>query len=212
VDPYTDEQTERLKAWWRNYGNSLIAGVALGATLLAGLTYWRHYTNARNEKASDLYAQLITAQQQGNRSVALDHGKKLIEGYDATPYAGKGALLLARLSFEAKDLAGARKHLEWAAEHATEQATRLTARLRLARLALDQGDAAGALRLLDTKDWLGFKSQEAELRGDILAAQGNKDGARKAYAEALAALPRGSSYGPALQMKLDDLGPDGNPS
>lgn len=210
MDPYNEQQTERLKAWWKNYGNALIAGVVLGVTLLVGLTYWRHYQTTRNEKASDLYVQLIEAQQRGDRAAALERGKELIGGYEATPYAGKGALLLARASFDAKDLATARNHLEWAVSHATEHATRLTARLRLARMMLDQGDAAAARRLLDVKDASGFESQLAELRGDVFVAQGDKGAARKAYTDALAALPRGSSYGPILQMKLDDLGLDGN--
>ncbi len=210
MDPYTDDSAERLKAWWKIYGNALIAGVVLGAVLLFGLTWWRNHQATRAEKASELYLQMTEARQRGDQAAVRERGAQLLAEYSATPYAGKGALLLARLSHDAGDLDGARRHLEWAAEQGRERATRLVARLRLGRMLLDAGEAAAALRRIEGDDWSGFESERAELRGDALLATGESGEARKSYAAALAALPRGSSYGPVLQMKLDDLGPEGS--
>ena len=129
----------------------------------------------------------------------------------ATPYAGKSALLLARLRFDAKDIAGTRTHLEWAMKNATEVAVQHSARLRLARLLLDQGETAAVLALVNIKDTNGFVSEYEELKADALLAQGDRDGARRAYQAAIEKTPRASSYLQALTMKRDNLGPEKAP-
>jgi predicted negative regulator of RcsB-dependent stress response len=209
LDPYQqDDDVERLKAWWKNYGNALILGIVLGSGLLGGYTYWRHYQARQAEAASEIYAQLLEAHQRKDLAAVRAGAERLTGDYAGTPYAGKAALFLARLSFDAGDPATTRRHLEWALERAREETTRRMALLRLARLSLLEGDADGALRLLDGKGPNGFESEYEELRGDALAAKGRKDPARAAYQAALAHLPKGSPYASILQMKLDDLGPE----
>jgi predicted negative regulator of RcsB-dependent stress response len=58
------------------------------------------------------------------------------------------------------------------------------------------------------KDTNGFTSEYEELKGDVLLAQGDRPGARRAYQTAIEKAPRGSSYLPALTMKRDNLGPE----
>ena len=134
-----------------------------------------------------------------------------MQDYEATPYAGKAALLLARARFDAKDMAGTRQHLEWAMQNATEVSVQHSARLRLGRLLLDQGDAEAALALVKIKETDGFVSEYEELKGDALLAKGDRQAARRAYQAALAALARGSSYAQALGMKRDNLGAEPAP-
>lgn len=211
MDPFQkDDEVEQLKAWWKNYGNALILGVALGASLLAGYSYWRHYQTRQAEAASELYTRMLDSFQQKNTAAAADTGKKILDDYAGTVYAGKAALILARIRFDAADPAGARQHLEWALREAAEETTRQVARLRLARLLFEQGDLGEALRLLEAKSMNGFESEHEELRGDLLAVEGRKDAARTAYQAAIAHLPKGSPYASILQMKFDDLGPEGS--
>jgi predicted negative regulator of RcsB-dependent stress response len=211
LDAYNpDDQLATLKTWWKQYGKALIAGVAIGALVLGGLNYWKLYKTRRAETASLLYEALLTDVQQGKADNISTTATKLVREYAATPYAGKAALLLARQQFDAKDPAGARQQLEWAIKNATETAVQHTARLRLGRLLLDQGDKDGALVLTNVKDMQGFVSAYDELRGDVLLAKGDRSGARAAYQAALDHLPPGSSYGPTLAMKRDDLGPGSN--
>jgi len=110
--------------------------------------------------------------------------------------------------FDAGDIAGARQPLEWASRNARETAVQHSARLRLARLLMEQGDADGALALTKVRDTDGFASEYEELKGDLLLAQGDRDGARRAYQAALDTLPRGSGYTRLLSMKRDNLGPE----
>ncbi len=206
-----DDQLANLKDWWKQYGNALIAGVVIGVLLLVGGNYWKQYKIKRSEAASQLYETLLADLQQGKADAVGTVAAKLMQDYEATPYAGKSALLLARQRFDAKDIAGARTHLEWAMKNAVEAAVQHGARLRLAQLLLDQGETAAALALVTIKDRDGFISGYEEIKGDALLAQGDRDGARRAYQTAIEKLPRASSYLPALTMKRDNLGPEKTP-
>lgn len=212
METYTpDDQLANLKAWWKQYGTALIAGVVIGGLLLGGGNYWKQYKTKRAEAASLLYESLLADLQQGKPDTLTTSATKLMEDYAATPYAGKAALLLARSRFDARDMAGTRQHLEWAMRNATEVSVQHSARLRLGRLLLDQGDAEAALALVKIKETDGFVSEYEELKGDALLAKGDRQAARRAYQAALAALVRGSSYAQALGMKRDNLGAEPAP-
>lgn len=206
-----DDQLANLKNWWKQYGKALIAGVVIGLLLLGGGNYWRQHKIKRAETASLLYESLLTDLQQGKSDAVSAAAEKLMRDYEATPYAGKSALLLARLRFDAKDMAGMRMHLEWAMKNAIEAPVQHSARLRLAHLLLDQGETAAALALVNIKDTHGFISEYEEIRGDVLLAQGDRAGARRAYQTAIEKLPRASSYLQALTLKRDNLGPEKAP-
>lgn len=202
------EELEKLKAWWKNYGNSLIFGVLLGAAVLVGFRYWTQSKEQRLQDASVLYNQLVLEVRSKKTDDARKAGESLINDYSATPYAGMAGLLLARLDFDAGDTKAARAHLQWVLDHAKDPAAVNAARLRLARLLVGSGDKDAALALLNAKDQAGFEGEYEELRGDIYAALGKRDEARAAYSEALKHLPPDSPYIPVLNMKLDDLGPE----
>lgn len=211
MDAYNpDDQLANLKTWWKQYGQALIAGVIIGVLLLVGANYWKQHKVKRAETASLLYQGLLTDLQH-KPDAAAAAATKLIQDYAATPYAGKAALLLARLRFDAKDIPATREHLEWAMKNATETSVQHAARLRLGRLLLDQGDIAAAQELVKVKDMHGFTSEYEELKGDLLLAQGDRSGARRAYQAAIDSLVRGSAYGQVLNMKRDNLGPDAAP-
>jgi predicted negative regulator of RcsB-dependent stress response len=212
LEIYTpDDQLANLKAWWKQYGPALIAGVVIGGLLLGGGNYWKQYKTKRAEAASQLYEILLADLQQGKPETLTATATKLIQDYEATPYAGKAALLLARSRFDARDMAGTRQHLEWAMQNATEISVQHSARLRLGRLLLDQGDTEAALALAHVKETDGFASEYEELKGDGLLAKGDRPAARRAYQAAIAALARGSSYAQALSMKRDNLGAEPTP-
>lgn len=209
---YADqEELDKIKDWWKNYGYALIAGVLLGAAILVGVRYWTQHKEQSSQAASVIYEQMIQNYRARKPDLVRFSGESLINEYSSTPYAGMAALILARMDFDAGDMAGARKRLQWAVENADDVATVHAARLRLARLNLSGGDKDAALALLDVTDQAGFKTEYEELKGDIYAAQGKNQEARAAFGEALKRLPVGSPYAPVLNMKLDDLGPEQKP-
>jgi predicted negative regulator of RcsB-dependent stress response len=212
VDPYEHaDETERLKKWWKSYGPALILGIALGSAALGGLKYWQYHKAKQADAASQLYEQLTQSFQRRALASVDEAGNKLVQDYASTPYAGKAALVMAKMHFDNSDIQGARQHLQWAMDKAAETATRQIARLRLARLMLDQGELDPALELVKPADPAGFEAEYQELKGDILLAKGRTDDARRAYRAALDQLAKESPYQRVLSMKLDDIGPEKNP-
>ena len=207
-----DEDVQKLKEWWRRNGSALIGGVAIGLAVVFGVNWWRDHRLGELETASGLYEKMMIDYSEERRETAVIEGARLMRDYESTPYGGKAALFMARISFESGDLKSAESQLRWAIDNADEESTRHTARVRLARLLESQGRREEALALAQVPDKGGFESAYAEVRGDLSAAEGRIDEAREAYRESLEALPEGSSYGNVLQMKIDDLGEgEGNP-
>lgn len=203
---YTDqEDLEKLKAWWKNYGGALLIGVLLGLALLFGNKYWTQHREEQRVAASALYAQMLQQVQAANTGAARASGAKLVDEYARTPYAGMAALLLARLSFEANDSAAARRHLEWAAANAADPLVVHSARLRLGRLHLANREYEAALALA-AGDAPGFEAEYLELKGDALAGMGKTEEARAAYQQALRQMGAQAVGRRFLEMKLDDLG------
>ncbi len=73
----------------------------------------------------------------------------------------------------------------WAAENARDPGLRDLARLRLAAVMLDEKAYDDAMKQLAAEPAAAFAPRFAELRGDILAAQGKTAEARNAYDLAL---------------------------
>lgn len=194
-----DEQSERLKAWWKENGSSVIAGVVLGIAVIAGVNYWRSYKSHQAVAGSALYAQLL----QDSGSAASEAGRKLMDDYSSTPYAGKAALVLAKNAFEKGDTGKARARLQWALDHARDREDRKLARLRLARVEMDVGEFDKARTLLSGIKSGGYESQYRELLGDLAMVAKDPAKARKEYQAAIEALPRQSGYADMLELKLD---------
>ncbi len=206
MSAYTDqEELEKLKAWWKNYGGALLIGVLLGLALLFGNKYWTQYKEQQRVAASELYEQMLQQVKESKTGDARASGEKLIGEYARTPYAGMAALMLARLSFEANDAAEARRRLEWAEAHALDPAVAHAARLRLGRLYVAGGEYDAALALA-SKGGAGFEAEYLELKGDAYLGQGKTDDARAAYSDAIQQLPPDSASRRLLEMKLEDLG------
>jgi predicted negative regulator of RcsB-dependent stress response len=200
-----DDDLERLKSWWKNYGSALLIGVVLGTTALYGYRYWNQYQFDQAAKASALYDQVVYQMKQKNADQAVTIGGQIMDGYASTPYAGMTALLLAKISYDSGDMANARRQLTWAMDNAEVDATRHAARIRLARLMGEAGETDAALTLIAIDDRGGFESEYNELQGDLLASQGKLEEARSAYTAALTA-NNTQEYAAILQMKIADLG------
>jgi predicted negative regulator of RcsB-dependent stress response len=212
VDTYTDQQEyERLKAWWKDYGNAAMAGVVIGVVILFGHKYWTERQEEERAQASAIYADMLEASGARDGETVRSAGERLLKEHERTPYAAMAALLLARAAQEAGDMAKARAHLEWAMNNAAQEAVQHVARLRLARVFMAGGDDNAVLALIDVKDKAGFEAEYAELRGDVLHKLGRRDEARAAYREALERVREPGGYQAVIKMKLDDLGA-GNPS
>jgi predicted negative regulator of RcsB-dependent stress response len=200
------EQIDALRTWWRQYGRLVTVGVVAAAIAALGTAGWRHYRGKANEQASQVFAALEKAARGNDAKQVRDLATQLMDQYGSTAYASMAALIVAKASFEAGDLAAAGRELEWAAEHARDEETKALARLRLAGVRLDEKKHDEALKLLEQPPE-SFVALYADLKGDVLAAQGKAPEARAAYQSALDQLPAEGMFRAIVQVKLDGLGP-----
>jgi len=206
MDYSEDEQVEKLKAWWKSYGNALIAGVALGLAVLFGGRYWQHQQAENAAQASALFDQMVYSIHEKNTKNATAVGTKIISEYARTPYAGLAALVIARENYDKNEKDKAKQQLAWAIDNAREDGVRQVARLRLARIQLADNNLEGAEQLLKEEPLAGFELDFYEIKGDVLKKKGDITGARAAYGKAIAHAGSNGKYVDKLQMKIDDLG------
>lgn len=133
--------------------------------------------------------------------------KTLRDDFGDSAYAIYGNLLLARQQLmEAGDAAAAIESLQWAMDKAKDYpALSLVVRHRLAQAQFADGQLDEALDTLAGAQAAGaFDAMFSELKGDILLAKGDRDGARAAYLAARKQSQQGRSG--ILELKLSDLG------
>ncbi len=201
-----EEQIEAIKAWWKENGRAVIAGVALAVIGLFGWHEWNAYHKQQVEAASDHYLTLDNALRGGKPEAAVQAGQTLEKSFGGTTFAVLAALRLGAHYNEAGDLDKAAQQLRWAADNADSEAFKALARLRLARVLLAQKKYDDALGLLQQKEQGPYASQYAELRGDAYAAKGEASQARDAYEEALADQGISPQRRQLITIKRNELG------
>src|SRR5256885_287039 len=184
------EQLEELKTWWKQHGNLVTSVMLAVAVALAGWQSWNWWQRSQSSQASAIYFNLQKAGMEGDAKRAREMAGEIIDRYPRTAYSGLGALLSAKLQVDKGEAKNAKVQLQWAAEHATDDALRALARLRLATLLLDEKSYDDALKQLAAEPMASFAPRFAELKGDVLATQGKAADARSAYQLALAELAK----------------------
>ncbi len=200
------EQLDAIKAWWNQYGNYIVIAVVAVAVGVAAYQGWRYYRQTQTVGASTLYGQLEQAARGNDAKRVRDISGQIVDRYGSTVYGGLAALASAKAAFTTGDLEAAEKQLRWAAEHAKEAEHRDIARLRLAGVLLDQKKPDEALKTLEQKPIDAYAALYADLRGDILSAQGKPADAAAAYRTALEKSEPSSAYRQLVEIKLDALG------
>ncbi len=200
------EQIAVIKDWWRKYGNLVVLALVVASLTVSVLYGWRYYRNERSLAAVTLYQQMGQAERANDAKRVRDIAAQIVDKYASTPYAGMAALAGARASFGTGDLAAAKNQLQWVVDHARDDEMRDVARLRLAGVLLDEKNYPEALKLAEAKPVESFAALYADMKGDILVAQGKPAAARSAYQLALNKSEPQSQYRALVQLKLDALG------
>jgi predicted negative regulator of RcsB-dependent stress response len=205
-DLQEQEHLEAVKGWWAQYG-TLVMVVAIACLLtIAAFQGWRYYQRQQSMAAVTLYEQLTQAERANDHKRVRDIAAQITDKYARTPYAALSALSAARASFETGDLPASKSHLQWVVERAREDEIKDVARLRLAGVLLDEKKYDEALAQLSGAHGEAFSALYADLKGDILLAQGKRGEARGAYQQAYDKSDSKSPYRPMIQAKLDALG------
>ena len=208
-DAEEQQRIDALKDWWAQWGN-LVYTIAMVLLLaIAGTQGWKYYQKTQVVEAETLF---VSVQKVAQESAATKDWKKLssaaaalADKYPSTFYATDAQLMAAKAAFDGGALTEAKMHLQWVVDkgQTTHQSI---ARVRLATVLLDEKKYDDALKTLDAITSDAFTSLAADVKGDILVAQGRTDEARAAYQMAVDKADSRSPLKPISQAKLDAVG------
>lgn len=230
MDPYhtEEDQVRAIKQWWERNGSSTLIGVGAALAIVFGSQWWQQKNLSGAEEAAALYQQLQQAAERAagdevQRTTALHLGEELRDKQSGNRYGDYASLLLAKLYVEKKDLAAAERELRALVERHPDAAPgklqqRINAllgrdidpqlgslaRLRLARVLFADNRADEAATVLGDPAGGDFEIERQELRGDILRAKGDADGAAAAWERAIE-LAKDSGGVRLVEIKLQEL-------
>ena len=196
------EQIAQIRQWWGENGMYIIAGLGVG---IAGLVGWNQYRETRAGEGSEAYTAMSEALENATAATALEVGARLISEYQDTPYADLAGFALAKYHVGQSEAELAAGYLSGVLENTRDEEIRHIARLRLARLQMEQAEYATALQTLAIPDPGRFAARYHELRGDAHFGLVDQATARDEYRQALGLFEQGVVNTQLLQMKLDSL-------
>jgi predicted negative regulator of RcsB-dependent stress response len=206
LDLQEQEQVDALKTWWKDNGKWLVTVVIVALLGYAGMQFWKSHQAQQAGEASKLYAEVERQTLSNDPKRINDAAAALVERFGGSAYAPRAQLLAVQTNLQVKDVARAKTQLQWVVDHAKEQGLQDTARLKLASILLDEKSYDDALKLLNAAHPEAFTGLYADLKGDVLSAQGKSEEAKAAYKQALEKIDAKSSYRNLVQLKLDGLG------
>jgi predicted negative regulator of RcsB-dependent stress response len=205
------EQWEQIKAWLRDNGLWIIAGIAVGAAALGGWRWYQDHVDSVGAQASAKYTQVVDAFGRGDRTQGFVLLGELERDYSSSPYVDQGKLMAARMYVDSGELDKAVSELQAVTEHSKDSGLALIARLRLARVQVAQTKADAALATLNGMKAGAFEPQYHEILGDAYYAKGDKATALKEYLKAKVGDLAGSPDSQQLDLKISDLSADNPP-
>jgi len=205
-DHQEQETLEEFKAWWARHGNVVTGAATVVLLAIAAWNGWGWYQRREAGAASAMYEEFERASA-SDPAKAKEIAGSLIERHPSTVYAALAALQSAKRNYEAHDAATARAQLQWVVDKSGRDELAFPARVRLAGLLLDAKDYDAALKALAVDPPEAQAVAFADRRGDIYAAQGKFDDARKAWQDALAKAGPQHPLRALVEMKLGALPP-----
>ncbi len=202
--PYDLEEQENLTAirhWWEDNALYVYIAIAVAVLGLAGYKGWQYWTRTQTEDASAMYG----AVEKAEKAKKLEAIDPLVAKYPRTFYASEAQLVAARELFDAGKLPEAAQRLDWVMKNGREE-HRGIARVRLAAVLLDQQKHAEALEMLDGNKDPAYAALVADLKGDVLFAQGRIDEARASYKLVVEKSEARSPLRSVAEVKLAALG------
>lgn len=206
LDLEEQEQLDQLKHFWAKYGNAItwVLIVVLGS--FAAWNGWNWWQRNQGAKAAALYEEMDAA------AVAKDLARiervltDMRADFGGTTFAAQAGLLAGKVLFESGETDKARAALQGVIDGSKDAGLQAVARLRLASVELESGQADAALKVLQASAPAAFEPLLADRRGDVLMAQGKPEEAKAQYQAAWNALEPRSDTRRLVAIKLAALG------
>ena len=208
-DNLTDQQqAELIKNWLKENSKFLMGGLVLVISGFFGVQFLQQNKLKEAEMASQLYSEIEFAVKQQRLTQAQTLLQKMDNDYANTPYQDQGHLFMAKLFMDSVDYENAILQLEFLIDNATDESFKHIARIRIARIKLQQNLYDEALQILETESMGSFEAKYEETKGDIFAKKGEYPEAQAAYLKALDLLLPGQFDYEYIQMKFKDIQSD----
>src|SRR5271167_3946518 len=199
-----DEQLEAVKHLFKEYAPWIVGGLILGLGGWYGIQFYKSHQNERALQAAAQFEQMTFAMQADDRKKSRAIADGLIKDFPGSPYADQAQLASARMNVEDGHSADAVAPLTEVMNNSKDAELKQIARLRLARVLIDQGKSDDAIKLLAAGTPGSFAGRYHEVHGDALYANKDIAGAIAEYNAALGA-GDGGADGALLELKLADL-------
>lgn len=201
-----DEQLEHVKRLTAEYGPWMLGAIVLGLTFVFGFRYYEGYRNERAMQAASRFNNMTAALQHNDRAQARQIADGLIKDFPTSPYADQANMTLARLAVDEGQNAKAIPPLTQVMDNSKDSELRHIARLRLARVLIDQGKPDDAIKALSDEPGA-FAARYHEVRGDAYYAKKDLQRASTEYKTALGESgAQGGVDSALLTLKIADLG------
>jgi predicted negative regulator of RcsB-dependent stress response len=201
-----DEQLEQVKRVVAENWVWVLGGIVLGAALIFGYRYYDGYRNERALRAASQFGDMTSALERDDRNKARQIAAVLVKDYPTSPYADQSQLVVARLYVDDGQLANAIAPLTQVMTNSKDAELRHIARLRLARVLIDQRKPDEAIKTLAEDSWGAFAGRAHEVRGDAFYAKNDVKSAVTEYKAALSGGDASSVDSALIQLKIADLG------
>jgi predicted negative regulator of RcsB-dependent stress response len=206
LDLQEQEQVDALKNWWKENGKWVIGAAVIALLGFSGVQFWKNHQAQQAGEAAKLFAEVMKQTVSNDPKRVNDAVAALVDKFGSSAYAPRAQLVAVQANLQVKDIARAKTQLQWIVEHAAEISLQDTARLKLGSILLDEKKYDEALTQLNAAHPEAFTGLYADLKGDVLSAQGKTEEAKAAYKEALDKIEPKSMYRNLVQLKLDGLG------
>ncbi len=199
-----EEKIQLLKQWGKKYGTLVSVGVIIALMAIVGWQYWQRHSQTVNAQASGLYEAMVAGVAEHQSDVVAANAATLKKDYKGTVYAQLAALFLAQQAVMQGKFDQAIPQLQWVIDNSSQSLVVDLARIRLARVLLDEGKAQDALTALGNASQL-YPGNYFMIKGEVLTKLQRYAEARDAFKQALTALPQNSPMQAYIQMLMNDL-------
>ncbi len=188
ADYLTDEeQVDRIKKLWKDYGITVVLAIAIGIGGTVGWDYFKVYQAERAHAAADLYTSFMEASGLGEPTALFVDD--LAANYGDSAYYVFTLLRLAKNAIDEGNYEEAYQSLTTANDVASGTPLGDLVALRKAKVEFELGEFDAVLDSLQTIETDGYQWQALMLKGDVHFQKNELDAARDAYKTAKEQMP-----------------------
>ncbi|VEG69547.1 tetratricopeptide-like helical family protein [[Pasteurella] aerogenes] len=196
-----EQEINEIKTWWNENYKSIIAIVVLAFAGVFGWKYWQNHQAGQIQSLSAQYDQLIYGVEKGDAKNA--QLEQFAKDNSKTAYAVLALFERAKSAVENNDFSAAESALKQAMNESSDEVLTSVAALRLAAVQFQLQSFDAALETLKSVKDSSWDSRKNLLTGDILAAKGDKTGAKASFEAALANADQLEQQ--LIQVRLNNL-------